>query len=211
MSTNNDCIMAEVSWQEALERLQKGNKRFVEYKGLNGEGSMKRAHQDLNRRKELTGGQHPFAIILSCADSRVAPELAFDQGIGDIFVIRVAGNVANTSSIASIEYAVAHLGVKLIVVMGHESCGAVTAAIQGGDNGYNLNHLLAHITPAVAAAQGEPVNTVVKTNANLTAEQLRERSVIIENAVQTGGVRIVPAYYNLNDGKVDFSELDQVG
>lgn len=202
--------MAEVSWQEALERLQKGNERFVAYKGINGDGSMKREHQDLNRRKELVGGQQPFAIILSCADSRVAPELAFDQGLGDIFVIRVAGNVANTSSVASIEYAVAHLGVKLIVVMGHESCGAVTAAMQGGDNGYNLNHLLAHITPAVAAAQGEPVNAVVKTNANLTAEQLRERSSIIDHAVQNNGVRIVPAYYNLKDGKVDFSELDQI-
>lgn len=200
--------MAEVSWQDALERLKEGNERFVKYHGVNGNDSVKRAHQGLDRRKDLVKGQHPFAIILSCADSRVAPELAFDQGLGDVFVIRVAGNVANTSSVASIEYAVAHLGVKLIVVMGHESCGAVTAAIQGEDNGYNLNHLLAHLTPAVEAAKGEPVNAVVKTNAKLTAEHLRERSSIIENAVQTGGLRIVPAYYNLKDGKVDFSELN---
>lgn len=200
---NSDCIMAEVLWQDAFERLKKGNERFIADK-LDGK------LQDSNRRKRLTGGQNPFAIILTCSDSRVVPELTFDTGLGELFVIRVAGNVANTSSIASIEYAVAHLGVKLIVVMGHESCGAVTAAMQGGDNGYNLNHLLGHVTPAVEAAKGESVNVVVKTNAKLTSGHLRERSSIIENAVQVGGLRIMPAYYNLKDGKVDFYELDSM-
>ena len=159
--TNYKKIMSKVknlSAEKALEKLKAGNKNFVSDK-LNGH------LQDSSRRKSLTGGQNPYAIILSCADSRVVPELTFDTGLGEIFVIRVAGNVANTSTTASIEYAVAHLGVNLIVVLGHESCGAVTAAVAGGDNGYNLNHLLAHISPAIAASRKKDVNSVVKKNA----------------------------------------------
>ncbi|NNE54377.1 MAG: carbonic anhydrase, partial [Flavobacteriales bacterium] len=131
-------------------------------------------------------------------------EYAFDQGMGDVFVIRVAGNVANASSIASIEYAVAHLGTKLIVVLGHESCGAVTAAIGGGDNGPNLNHLLEHIAPAVSQAGSSDVNTVVKKNAELTAGDLVSKSSIIADAVENKGVKIVPAFYHLGNGQVDF-------
>ncbi|MGY8952062.1 MAG: carbonic anhydrase, partial [Flavobacteriales bacterium] len=103
--------------QEALSFLKEGNSRYTN-------DNLTHPNSDNNRKKSQTGGQTPFAIILSCADSRVVPELIFDQGIGDLFVIRVAGNTANASSIASIEYAVAHLGTKLIVVLGHESCGA---------------------------------------------------------------------------------------
>jgi len=124
--------------------------------------------------------------------------------MGEIFVIRVAGNTANASSIASIEYAVAHLGVNLIVVLGHESCGAVTAAIAGGDNGHNLNHLLAHIAPAIAASKDQEVNAVVKVNASLTSSALAERSAIIRDARDNGGLKIAPAFYNLGSGKVDF-------
>lgn len=186
-----------LSWEAALQRLKDGNTNFVEDR-LDGK------LQNSSRRTELTGGQHPFAIILSCADSRVVPELAFDTGLGEIFVIRVAGNTANTSSIASIEYAVAHLGVNLIVVLGHESCGAVTAAIGGGDNGYNLNHLLAHIAPAVAASDDQSVNAVVKVNANLTTTALADRSSILKDARDNDGLKIVPAFYNLGSGKVDF-------
>ncbi len=189
--------MANKTWQEALERLKQGNENFVEDK-LDGK------LQDSSRRDALTGGQQPYAIILSCADSRVVPELAFDTGLGEIFVIRVAGNVANTSSMASIEYAVAHLGTNLIVVLGHESCGAVTAAIGGGNNGYNLNHLLAHIAPAIAEAGTTEVNTVVKKNAQLTGAELAERSGIISGAVAEGRLKILPAYYNLGSGRVDF-------
>ena len=123
-----------LSWQDALARLKEGNERYVTEKQTNPNNSSE-------RRQSLTGHQAPFAIILGCADSRVIPELAFDQGIGDIFTVRVAGNIANTASLGSIEYAVAHLGVNLIVVLGHESCGAVTAAIAGGDNGYNRRHV----------------------------------------------------------------------
>ncbi|WP_066759445.1 carbonic anhydrase [Crocinitomix algicola] len=184
--------------ENVLDRLKEGNKRFVADK-LDGK------LQNSARRDELTAGQSPYAIILSCADSRVVPELAFDTGLGEIFVIRVAGNVANTSSIASIEYAVAHLGTQVIVVLGHESCGAVTAAVNGGDNGYNLNHLLSHITPSVAASeQGAEVNDVVKLNAKMNTEELVNRSSIIKNAVDKGAVKILPAYYNLDSGAVDF-------
>lgn len=184
--------------QEILDRLEAGNERFVTDK-LEGKLS------DAPRRDALTGGQDPYAIVLSCADSRVVPELAFDTGLGEIFVVRVAGNVANTSSIASIEYAVAHIGSKVIVVLGHQSCGAVTAAVNGGDNGYNLNHLLAHITPAIdASPEGASITDVVKKNAELTAKDLSDRSEIIRNAVASGALKIVPAYYNLDSGKVDF-------
>ena len=119
--------------------------------------------------------------------------------------MRVAGNIANSSSIASMEYAVAHCGSKVIVVLGHQSCGAVTAAVNGGDNGYNLNHLLSHITPAIAASgDGASITDVVKKNAQMTAKELTTRSSIIGNAVASGDVKIVPAYYNLDSGAVDF-------
>jgi len=164
---------------EVIERLKTGNQRFVADK-LDGK------LQDSNRRSSLTGGQEPYAIILSCADSRVVPELAFDAGLGELFVVRVAGNVANTSSMASIEYAVAHIGSPVIVVLGHESCGAVTAAVNGGDNGHNLNHLL------------------VKKNAQLTKKELINRSDIIKNAVDAGKLSIESAYYHLGSGEVTF-------
>ena len=180
---------------EIIKRLKDGNVRFVDDK-LDGE------LQNRARRTELVGGQAPWAIVLSCADSRVAPELTFDTGLGELFVLRVAGNVANTSTIASIEYAVANLGTPVIVVMGHESCGAVTAAVEGGDNGYNLNHLLSHITPALAATKGAPLADTVKKNAELTCKELQDRSPIIGGAVKDGKLKIVPAYYELGSGEV---------
>lgn len=180
---------------DVLDRLESGNKRFVS-DAVQGEG------RDQQRRGQLVGGQQPWAIVLSCADSRVAPELAFDTGLGELFVIRVAGNVANTSSIASIEYAVAHIGTPVIVVLGHQACGAVTAAIAGGDNGHNLNHLLAHIEPAKARAEGGSVDEVVKANAQQVAQELQERSSIIRGAVEEGRLQIVPAFYSLEDGSI---------
>ncbi len=184
--------------QESLNRLKEGNSRFIANK-------LDNKLQDSSRRDSLTGGQAPYAIILGCADSRVVPELAFDAGLGELFVVRVAGNVANTSSIASIEYAVAHLGTKVIVVLGHQSCGAVTAAVAGGDNGYNLNHLLAHVTPAIESLkEGATVDDVSKKNAELTVGELKNRSDIIKNAIDKGDVKVIAAYYNLDSGKVDF-------
>lgn len=183
---------------EVKDRLLDGNKRFVADKL---EGKLK----DSTRRDELVAGQQPHTIVLSCADSRVVPEHAFDAGLGELFVVRVAGNVANTSSIASIEYAVAHCGSIVVIVLGHQSCGAVTAAANGGDNGYNLNHLLSHITPALnASAEGASITDIVKKNAEMTAEELKSRSSIIGDAAAKGSIEIVPAYYNLDSGKVDF-------
>jgi len=182
---------------QVIERLKSGNSRFVESK-LAGE------LQDHTRRSELTGGQEPWAIVLSCADSRVVPELAFDTGLGELLVLRVAGNIANTDTIASIEYAVAHLGTEVIVVLGHESCGAVGAALAGGDNGYNLNHLLAQIEPAKAQAGSGNANDVVKKNAEISAKDLYDRSSIISGAVDGSKLKITSAFYNLGSGKVDF-------
>lgn len=183
---------------EVIQRLKDGNARFVQDK-LDGK------LQDSNRRNELTSGQEPYAIILGCADSRVVPELAFDTGLGELFTVRVAGNVANSSSIASIEYAVAHCGSKVIVVLGHQSCGAVGAALAGGDNGYNLNHLLSHLNPAIDAVEDKTdIAAVVKMNAKLNAAELSSRSKIIGAAVESGDVKIVYAYYNLDSGAVEF-------
>jgi carbonic anhydrase len=189
--------MKNVSWKNALNRLKTGNAHFVE-DHLDGK------LQNSSRRGDLIGGQNPYAIILSCADSRVVPELAFDTGLGELFVIRVAGNIANTSSIASIEYAVANLDVNLIVVMGHENCGAITAALNGGDYGYNLNHLIGHMTPALNVSKKKDVNSVVKVNAHLTSKQLLSRSHIIADVVEKGTLKVIPAYYNLGTGIVDF-------
>lgn len=185
------------SVDEILSRLKDGNARFV---GDKLDGRL----QDSSRRDALTGSQSPYAIVLSCADSRVVPELAFDTGLGELFVVRVAGNVANMCSMASIEYAVAHLKTRVIVVLGHESCGAVGAALAGGDNGPNLNHLLAHIEPAKQASDDQSVNGVVKTNAKLTAEALQERSAIIGAACSAGDLHIAPAFYALGSGEVTF-------
>lgn len=179
-----------------LNRLKAGNARFCADK-------LEHALQDQSRRDALTGGQTPWAIVLSCADSRVAPELTFDTGLGELFVIRVAGNIANTETIASIEYAVANLGTKVIVVLGHQSCGAVTAAMKGGDLGYNLNILLAQINPAVNAMPEGKVDDVVRCNAQLVAQELAARSPIIREALDDGLV-IKPAFYSLEDGSVDF-------
>ncbi|MGH1341517.1 MAG: carbonic anhydrase [Nannocystales bacterium] len=187
----------EMSIEQTLQRLEAGNARFVADK-LDGK------LQDSARRTALTSGQAPDAIILSCADSRVVPEFAFDAGLGELFVIRVAGNIANTSSVASIEYAVANLKTSVIVVLGHESCGAVTAAIAGGDNGPNLNTLLGYIQPAKEKAASEDVNDVVRANASHVAADLVSKSEIIRKAVESGSVRIVPAFYELGTGAVKF-------
>lgn len=179
--------------QTALETLQRGNQNFVN-------DQLGFSEIDSGRKQELTAGQAPFAIILSCADSRVVPEYVFDQGLGQLFVVRVAGNIANKSSMASIEYAVAHLGTRLIIVLGHESCGAVTAAVAGGDNGPNLNHLLGHIGPVVEQSSGE-VDEVIRLNAQSVAKDLIANSEILAGVAD---LKIAPAYYHLGTGEVEF-------
>lgn len=181
---------------EALSRLKIGNSNFMEN---NLDGMI----ENSKRFDEIVLGQNPYAIILSCADSRVIPEVIFDTGLGEIFVVRVAGNIANASSMASIEYAVAHLNVNLIVVMGHENCGAVAAAIAGGDNGPNLNHLVGHILPAVESCEDKEINMVVRENAKKSAKDMVSNSSIIKDACQKD-LQIVSAFYNLRSGKVEF-------
>ncbi len=183
---------------DALLKLKEGNHRFVA-------DTMANISVDQQTKNELLPGQSPFAIILSCADSRVVPELLFNTGMGELFVVRVAGNIANTSSLASMEYAVAHLKTPLIVVLGHQCCGAVTAAVKGGDHGNNLNHLLDHISPAIKASSDPgSVDEVILKNAEITAQTVYNNSDIIKKAVDEGQTQIVAAYYSLETGKVEF-------
>jgi len=188
-----------ITADQAIKHLTEGNLRYIE-------DNIETPNIKSTQRYEYTKGQSPFAIILNCADSRVVPEVIFDQGIGDLFVIRVAGNIANPSSIASIEYAVAHIGCNLIIVLGHESCGAVGAAIDSYpdvDNGPNLNHLVSFITPAVEQNMGAPIETVVRCNAENNAQTMLDNSDIIKQYVNAGDLRIVPGYYGFESGKVD--------
>jgi carbonic anhydrase len=145
--------------------------------------------ESMARRKELIAGQHPFAVILGCADSRVPPELLFDQGMGDLFVIRVAGNIVDDAILGSIEYAVEHLGTKLIVVLGHEKCGAVSAAVQGGDAPGHLKTLIDSIRPSVQETAGSPgdrIHNCVIVNARRVARQIRESETRFERQPEQG-------------------------
>ena len=187
------------AWLNALERLKSGNTKFVN-------DNLNCKFQDSFRRNEVLDSQNPFAVILTCSDSRIVPELIFGTGIGELFVIRVAGNVANPSSIASIEYAVAHLGVKLIVVLGHQNCGAVTAALKGGNNGKNIDHLLNFIQPAISISDSKNIDDVSHMHAKLTAGKLMNDSSIISKTIDNKALKIIPAYYSLETGQVDFLE-----
>lgn len=184
---------------EALARLVEGNKRFVE---------MKLAHpdQDAGCRTALAKGQQPFAVVLGCSDSRVPPELIFDQGLGNLFVIRVAGNVADDIGLASIEYAVEHTGSQLVVVLGHERCGALTAAVKGGELPGHLPALMTALQPAVEKSRGasaDAVDAAVRANVELTAAQLRESKPILAEMVEKGEIKIVGARYDLDTGAVE--------
>ena len=162
-------------------------------------------HQTAARQKELASGQHPHAAILSCADSRVAPEIVFDQGLGDLFDVRVAGNVAGDSELASIEYAAEHLNVPLVVVMGHQRCGAVTAAVEGGEAHGHLPTLLNAIRPAVEQARrvpGDRVENATRINVELVVDQLRTSQPVLSAMVGKRELRIVGAVYSLDTGRV---------
>src|SRR5471032_2358330 len=152
---------------EALSRLKAGNERFAHSKVSAGKPIAA-------RRAETAQQQHPFAVIVGCADSRTAPEIIFDQNIGDLFVVRTAGNLVDDYALGSIEYAVAHLGVRLIIVLGHERCGAVTAALGGGSAPGHINSLVRDIQPAVAASKGKDgdalTNAVHENDAEIAAK-----------------------------------------
>jgi carbonic anhydrase len=191
-----------VSPDGALELLRKGNDRYVE-------GVSKR-HDFRTEREALTSGQNPYAAILSCADSRIAPEYAFDSGRGDLFVCRVAGNFANDDTIASFEYSVAILGAPLIMVLGHDSCGAVSATIKSlKDNSTLPGHLpslVARLTPAVKAVAeqpGDPLANAIRQNVVDTVAALKSATPILDAAVAQQKLKIVGAIYRLATGRVD--------
>jgi carbonic anhydrase len=194
----------------ALARLRDGNRRFV------AGTSTRVAAADAARRSTLAEGQSPFAVVLGCADSRVPAELVFDQGPGDLFVIRVAGNIVAASQAASIEFAVENFGTQLIVVLGHSRCGAVQAtlrALNGAADGHSPtgNAIVDHIQPVAAplAADGladwdAVVARTVRANVCASAAQLRTESAVCRDAIASAGLQIVGAEYSLATGEVDF-------
>jgi carbonic anhydrase len=191
-----------VSPDASLELLVKGNKRYAE-----GES---RRHDFKREREALVGGQNPYAGILSCADSRIAPEYAFDSSRGDLFVCRVAGNFANPDTIASMEYAVAVLGTPLIMVLGHDACGAVDATIKSlKDNTTLPGHLpslVESLTPAVKAVSGkpgDPLANAIRQNVIDNVAKLKSATPILNAAVEQGKLKVVGGIYRLRDGRVE--------
>jgi len=205
-----------VSPDEALQKLMDGNQRYVDNQMTGAKLC------DLSTRSSLAKSQHPYAIILTCSDSRVPPEIIFDKGLGEVFVIRVAGNVPDPIVLGSIEYAAEHLGSPLVMVLGHERCGAVTAAVdaKGKSTGSkNIDAIVHGIAPAVKAAakdcdvckgekkcaetkKNEFVECAVSTNAKMVAAGLTKQSEILKHLLQAKKIKIVAAKYDLDDGKV---------
>jgi len=184
--------------KNALNKLIAGNKRYME-------GNLEHPHQTPERREDLASGQKPFACVLSCADSRVPPEIIFDQGLGDLFVVRVAGNVANDMIVGSLEYAVDHLGTSLIVVLGHKRCGAVSATVHGGTAPGKIGSLVTAIQPAVEAVKdhtGDLVDNAVRENIKRCVEQLKATAPILSEKINAGELQIAGAYYDLDTGGV---------
>jgi carbonic anhydrase len=162
-------------------------------------------HQTAARQRELAASQHPHAIVLSCADSRVAPEIILDQGLGDLFDVRVAGNVASDTELASIEYAAVHLHAPVLVVMGHQKCGAVTAAAESGEAEGHLPSLLTLIRPAVERARAQPgdlIDNAVRINVENVVRQVRGSTPILAALVDRGALTVTGAVYSLDTGKV---------
>jgi len=200
-----------VSAREALERLQEGNRRFVA--DLRDQGNL----TNPTRRNALTGGQKPFAIILGCSDSRVPAEIVFDQGLGDLFVIRVAGNIVAPSQVGSVEFAAERYGTRLVVVLGHSMCGAILATLEElgrptGGQSSNLRSIVDRIRPSVEGLLtngGKPnpdtlVQRAVRANIRASANHLRHGSAILEKLIQEDGLLVVGAEYSLETGIVDF-------
>jgi len=172
----------------ALQMLKEGNERYLK-------GTLTPKTDYKEARAALAGGQKPFAVVLTCSDSRVPPEIFFDQKLGDIFVIRNAGNIADKTVLGSIEYAVEHLKSKLVVVCGHGKCGAVTAACSGGELPPNIKHIVDHIEPAVK--MGGDVDAVVHNNVKVMVGQVKADEI-----VKHLGVVVVGAYYDIQSGEV---------
>jgi carbonic anhydrase len=195
---------AALTPEQALARLREGNIRFAKHKEKHPDISYER------RRSISREGQHPYAVILGCSDSRVPPELIFDEGLGDLFVIRDAGNVVDDEVLGSIEYAVEHLGVRLVVVLGHEKCGAVSAAVAGGEAPGHIKSVMKAIQPAVdetAGMPGDHVHNCVLANARRVAKLIRESEPILKEAVDHKKIQVVAADYDLETFAVEFLDL----
>lgn len=200
----DDAPKAKMTPAEALNALKQGNQEFLS----------DRPHAqnvDRARRQAISAGQSPFAVLVGCSDSRVPPELVFGRGLGEIFTIRVAGNVVDRTALGSIEYGVAELGAPLVVVMGHERCGAVLAAIKAVTEDATfpgaIGDMVAPIIPAVLRAQkqqGDLVANAVKENVRMVARRLKEGDDLIKGPASQGKVEVVGAYYSLGDGSVQF-------
>lgn len=194
-----------LSPDEALQKLMDGNNHYAAQQMTN------QQFCTAATRESLAKGQKPYAIILSCSDSRVPPEILFDKGLGEIFVVRVAGNIPDPIVIGSIEYAAEHLGSPLIMVLGHERCGAVTAAVtaKGKPEG-NIGAIIKTIAPAVQQAkkqykgtdQAQLVETAADDNVKMVAANLTKKSKLLKELVTEGKLKIVTAKYDLDDGKV---------
>lgn len=180
-------------WQKLVD----GNLRFVS-------GQVEHPRQDMARIEETAKGQHPFAIVVSCSDSRVPPEVLFDQGIGDLFVVRTAGEVVTEVELGSIEYAVEHLGATYLVVLGHKKCGAVDATLKGGDLPPNIEAIAAQIRPAVEASRffkGDALDNAVRENAKTVLAKIKGTPALAE-ALHAGKLNLKAAYYDIDTGKV---------
>lgn len=191
---------------EALKKLKAGNKKYVA-------GHRNHPHDFVGRLREVAFGQNPFAVVLGCADSRVPVEMIFHAGLGDLFVVRVAGNVADRTVIGSIEFAVEQLGTRLVVVLGHERCGAVTAALNGAPPTGHIGALLDPLRPVVAKVKnfsGDRLDQAVRLNALRVAEKLKRSRPILSEAAASGKIKIVAARYDLDDGKVEFLDAKQI-
>ena len=183
---------------QTLSALLDGNKRYVA-------GKPQRPHQNAGRRAELSKGQKPRAAVLGCADSRVPPELLFDQGLGDIFVVRVAGNIVDDVALGSLEYAAEHLGVDLIIVLGHSSCGAVAATLKGGEAPGHLGALVKAIKPAVDECRGKPgdaLDNAVHANVRRVVAQISSSKPVLGHLVKEGTLKVVGAHYDITTGAV---------
>lgn len=180
--------------KQALEALYKGNERFVQ-------GEVMAPNRNMSRLKEVAGGQKPFAAFLGCADSRVPIEIVFDQGFGDLFVTRIAGNVADPAIIGSLEFGTEVLGAQVLYVLGHSKCGAVTATMTGDDVPGQISTLYQHIRRAAKESNGD-VNKAIARNVELQAEILKEASPVIARRVKAGSLIIAGGVYDLDTGRV---------
>ena len=192
-------MISDAASNQTLQTLIEGNKRFA---------AMKATHpnQGKERRDEVKGGQKPFAVIVGCSDSRIPPEILFDQGIGDLFVVRLAGNVVHDTALGSVEYAVDHLGVRLVVVLGHSKCGAVTAAAKGGEAHAHIGSITDMIQPAIAHAKGKSgdlIDNAIRENARLAAGIIASSGPMLGKMVHEGKIAVVPAYYDIDTGMVE--------